>query len=44
MCAAPDGRGVIAGTSNGELIAVDAKRARVVAAGLPCITAVAVGA
>jgi len=44
MCAAPDGRGVIAGTSNGELIAVDGKSARVVAAGLPCITAVAVGA
>src|ERR1044072_6907243 len=43
MCAAPDGRGVIAGTSNGELIAVDAKRARVVAAGLACLTAVAAG-
>ncbi|HEY1374419.1 MAG TPA: hypothetical protein VGH50_18240 [Candidatus Binatia bacterium] len=44
ICAAPDGRGVIAGTSNGELIAVDGKSARVVAAGLPCITAVAAGA
>ncbi len=44
MCAAPDGRGVIAGTSDGELIAVDGKSAHIVAAGLPCITAVAVGA
>ncbi|HEY1266035.1 MAG TPA: hypothetical protein VGH16_02185 [Candidatus Binatia bacterium] len=44
MCASPDGRGVIAGTSNGELIAVDRESARVVAAGLPCITAVAAGA
>lgn len=44
MCAAPDGHGVIAGTSNGELIAVEGKGARIVAAGLPCITAVAAGA
>ncbi|HEY1373166.1 MAG TPA: hypothetical protein VGH50_11900 [Candidatus Binatia bacterium] len=44
MCAAPGGRGVIAGTSNGELIAADGERARIVAAGLPCITAVAAGA
>ena len=42
MCAA--GNGIIAGTSDGELIAVDAAGARVVVRGLPCITAVATGA
>lgn len=41
MCRAPDG--VIAGTSDGELIAVDAAGARVVARELPCITAIAMG-
>ena len=42
MCRAADG--VVAGTSDGELIAVNRSGARVIARGLPCITAVAVGA
>jgi photosystem II stability/assembly factor-like uncharacterized protein len=44
MCAAPNGNGVIAGTSDGTLLAVDDSGARVVAAGLPCITAIELGA
>ncbi|HEY2989339.1 MAG TPA: hypothetical protein VGL11_16525 [Candidatus Binatia bacterium] len=43
MCANSDG-GIIAGTSDGELIAVTDAGARGIAAGLPCITSVAVGA
>ena len=44
MCAAPDGNGVMAGTSDGTLLAVDDAGARVVASGLPCITTVELGA
>jgi photosystem II stability/assembly factor-like uncharacterized protein len=44
MCAAPGGNGVLAGTSDGTLLAVDDSGARVVASGLPCITAVELGA
>jgi len=44
MCASPDGRGIVAGTSDGELISIDDSGARVIAGGLPCITAVRLGA
>ena len=44
MCAAPDGRGVIAGTSDGTLLAVDDSGARAIVAGLPCVTCVEMAA
>jgi len=44
MCAAPNGNGIVAGTSDGTLLAVDDSACRVVASGLPCITTVGVGA
>jgi photosystem II stability/assembly factor-like uncharacterized protein len=43
MCRASDG-GIIAGTSDGELISVAPSGARAIASGLPCITSVALGA
>jgi photosystem II stability/assembly factor-like uncharacterized protein len=44
MCAAPNTNGVIAATSDGTLLAVDESGARTIASGLPCITAVELGA
>jgi len=44
LCAAPDGRGVLAATSEGEVLAVDDGGCRTVISGLPCITALALGA
>jgi len=44
LCADPEGNGILAGTSEGELIAAGADGSRVVASGLPCITALALGA
>jgi hypothetical protein len=44
MCPDSTGRGVVAGTSDGELIAVNDSGARVIARGLPCITSVRFGA
>ncbi len=44
MCAAPDGRGIIAGTSDGTLLGVDDLGARTLVSGLPCITGVELGA
>jgi photosystem II stability/assembly factor-like uncharacterized protein len=44
MCAAPGGNGILAGTSDGTVLAVDDAGARVVASGLPCITALELGA
>jgi len=44
MCAAPDGNGVLAGTSDGTLLALDNSGAGVVASGLPCITSLEFGA
>jgi photosystem II stability/assembly factor-like uncharacterized protein len=44
MCPEPNGRGIIAGTSDGDLIAVDDSGARVIAAGLPCVTSLRLGA
>jgi hypothetical protein len=45
MCAAPGGRGVLAGTADGEVVEIDsAGRARTLIDGLPCITAMALGA
>jgi len=44
MCATPDGSGIIAGTSDGTLLAIDDSGARVLASGLPCITTVELGA
>jgi photosystem II stability/assembly factor-like uncharacterized protein len=43
LCANPEGEGVLAVTSEGELFAIDRSRCRLLASGLPCITAVAVG-
>lgn len=43
ICADSEGDGILAGTSEGELIAADSFGCRVVASGLPCINAVAVG-
>jgi hypothetical protein len=44
MCAAPEREGVIAGTSDGTLLAIDDLGARAIASGLPCITSVELGA
>ena len=44
MCADRDGRGILAGTSDGQLISVDDSGSRVIASGLSCITSVASGA
>ncbi len=44
MCAKPDGRGILAATSEGDLLAVDDSGSRVIATGLPCVTSVALGA
>jgi photosystem II stability/assembly factor-like uncharacterized protein len=43
MCANSTGRGILAGTSEGDIIAVDDSGARVLASGLPCITSVRLG-
>jgi photosystem II stability/assembly factor-like uncharacterized protein len=43
MCAAPGG-GILAGTSDGDLIAVDDSGARAIVRGLPCVTSIALGA
>jgi photosystem II stability/assembly factor-like uncharacterized protein len=40
MCLGPDGRGVIAGTSDGTLLAVDDSGTRTIVNGLPCVTSV----
>lgn len=44
MCPSPDGPGILAGTSEGDIISVDDSGARMVASGLPCITGIALGA
>jgi hypothetical protein len=44
MCADPDGRGIIAGTSDGALLTLDESGTRMVVSGLPCITTVHTGA
>jgi hypothetical protein len=44
MCPRPDTSGIFAGTSDGTLFAVDESGARVIASGLPAITAVKLGA
>jgi photosystem II stability/assembly factor-like uncharacterized protein len=44
FCACPDGEGVFAGTSEGQLLFVNSLGRRVIATGLPCITALALGA
>lgn len=44
MCPDTTGRGIVAGTSDGELISINDSGARVVASGLPCITSVRLGA
>ena len=44
MCRDTTGRGIVAGTSDGELISVDDSGARVIVRGLPCITSVRLGA
>jgi photosystem II stability/assembly factor-like uncharacterized protein len=44
MCAAPDGRGVLIATADGEIVKVDASgETRTIFDGLPCITAMAIG-
>jgi photosystem II stability/assembly factor-like uncharacterized protein len=44
LCAAPDGEGVFAGTSDGSLLSIDSSGHRVLAGALPCINALAVAA
>ena len=45
MCAAPDGKGVLVATADGEVIEIEPSgHARTLIDGLPCITAMALGA
>ncbi|HZS00242.1 MAG TPA: sialidase family protein [Chloroflexota bacterium] len=44
LCAAPEGAGVLAATSEGEVLAVDAAGCRTLLRDLPCITALAMAA
>jgi photosystem II stability/assembly factor-like uncharacterized protein len=44
MCPRPDATGIFAGTSDGTLFAVDESGARVIATGLPAVTALRLGA
>jgi hypothetical protein len=44
MCARPDGNGIFAGTSDGTLFTIDDSGPRVIASGLPGITALRTGA
>jgi hypothetical protein len=45
ICAAPGGQGVLLSTADGEVIALSGTgKARTVIMGLPCITAMALGA
>jgi photosystem II stability/assembly factor-like uncharacterized protein len=44
LCAGPDGKGVLAATADGEVVNVSPNgEAKTIVAGLPCITAVALG-
>ena len=44
VCAAPDGAGVLAATADGEVVTVTSSgKTRTIIAGLPCITAMALG-
>ena len=40
----PDGDGIIAATSEGELLALEGSESRTLVSGLPCISAIALGA
>jgi hypothetical protein len=44
MCPTPDGNGMIAGTSDGSLLVIDDGGVREAVSGLPCVTAVELGA
>ena len=44
MCALPDGNGMVAGTSDGTLLAIDDSGAREVVSGLPFVTSVELAA
>lgn len=44
MCLAPDGNGMVAGTSDGTLLVIDDSGARTVVRGLPFVTSVELGA
>lgn len=45
MCAAPGGKGVLVATADGEVVEIEpCGRARTLIDGLPCITAIALGA
>ena len=44
MCPAPDGRGMIAGTSDGTLLRIDDDGVRALVSGLPFVTSVELGA
>ena len=39
----PDGDGIIAATSEGELLALEGSESRTLVSGLPCISAIAFG-
>jgi photosystem II stability/assembly factor-like uncharacterized protein len=44
ICVGPEGDGVLAGTSDGDLLAMGSSGCKVLASGLPCITALELGA
>jgi len=44
MCAAPEGNGMMAGTSDGSLLLIDESGVREVVAGLPFVTSVELAA
>lgn len=44
LCPAPDGHGMVAGTSDGSLVLIDESSVREVASGLPFVTSVELGA
>ena len=44
MCATPDGKGMVAGTSDGTLLVIDDSGAREVVSGLPFVTSVELAA
>ena len=44
MCPAPDGNGMIAGTSDGSLLAIDESGVREIVSGLPFVTSVELAA
>ena len=45
LCAAADGKGILAATADGEVVKIDPSgQTHTMISGLPCITAIALGA